>query len=370
MAPTARRASAARARHVASRPHLLAAVAAVAAIVGCTAILGINPIPALERDGGDGDALSDGGDGGVLATSCKDSGGPGIDSCGPDGGESCCASSSVPGGTFLRGYDGVTFVDSSNPATVSAFRLDRFEVTVARFRRFVAAIGAGWRPALGAGKHSHLNGDAGLVVSPSDAGALFESGWDISWNDTLALVSRPDAGLACGDWTAAAGSNEVLPIGCITWFEAFAFCIWDGGFLPSEAEAAFAAAGGDEQRVFAWSNPPKSTSIDCTYANYRQSNGPPPTGCTGTTFAAPGATPRGDARWGHADLAGNAYEWALDGYGAYGNPCHDCVGAGAQSPLRGGGFTRADIDLHVANRFPAPRDYRAVDVGVRCARVP
>jgi hypothetical protein len=221
-------------------------------------------------DGGDGASpspppASDGGNGDIFATSCRDSGGPGIDSCGPDGGESCCATSGVPGGTFLRGYDGVTFVDAGNPATVSAFRLDRFEVTMARFRRFVVAVGAGWRPALGAGKHAHLNGGMGLAVSPADAGTLFESGWDTSQNDALAMVSRPDAGLACGDWTAAPGSNEVLPIGCITWFEAFAFCIWDGGFLPSQAEAAFAAAGGDQQRVFPWSNPPTSTSLDCTY---------------------------------------------------------------------------------------------------------
>jgi formylglycine-generating enzyme required for sulfatase activity len=262
----------------------------------------------------------------------------------------------------------VSFVDAGSPATVTAFRLDRFEVTVARFRRFVAAIGAGWTPALGAGKHAHLNGGMDLMVSPSDAGTMFESGWDISWNNTLALVSSPDAGLACGDWTAAPGSNEGLPISCVTWFEAFAFCIWDGGFLPSEAEWGFAAAGGDEQRVYPWSNPPNSASVDCTYANYRAGNGP--NSCTAAGLAVPGATPRGDGRWGHADLAGNAYEWALDGFGAFGNPCHDCVAIGAQSLLRGGSFTRGDIDLHVGNRFAAPRDYSALDVGARCARVP
>jgi len=48
----------------------------------------------------------------------------------------CCASLPVTGGSFFRGYDGVTDGDTSKafPATVSDFRLDRYEVTVGRFR--------------------------------------------------------------------------------------------------------------------------------------------------------------------------------------------------------------------------------------------
>ena len=66
----------------------------------------------------------------------------------------------------------------------------------------------------------------------------------------------------------APGANESLPINCITWYEAFAFCAWDGGFLPTEAEWNYAAAGGSEQRAYPWSNPPTSTTIDCSHANY------------------------------------------------------------------------------------------------------
>ena len=45
-------------------------------------------------------------------------------------------------------------------------------------------------------------------------------------------------------WTNTEGSQENLPINGVNWYEAYAFCIWDGGFLPSEAEWVYAAAGG------------------------------------------------------------------------------------------------------------------------------
>jgi len=45
----------------------------------------------------------------------------------------------VPGATFYQKYDAVTFIDQSFPATISSFRLDKYEITVGRFRRFVEA---------------------------------------------------------------------------------------------------------------------------------------------------------------------------------------------------------------------------------------
>ncbi len=47
-----------------------------------------------------------------------------------------------------------------------------------------------------------------------------------------------------------AGSNENQPINCVTWYEAFAFCISDGGYLPTAAEWNYAAAGGSDQRAY------------------------------------------------------------------------------------------------------------------------
>ena len=51
---------------------------------------------------------------------------------------------------------------------------------------------------------------------------------------------------------------------CIDWYTAYAFCIWDGGRLASEAEWNFAAAGGSEQRYYPWGD----ASLDPTLASY------------------------------------------------------------------------------------------------------
>src|SRR5881394_1504468 len=62
--------------------------------------------------------------------------------CGPSGNESCCTSIEVPQGTTP--LSGLT---SDPPASVSAFRLDKYEVTVGRLRVFVSAgLGTQLRP--------------------------------------------------------------------------------------------------------------------------------------------------------------------------------------------------------------------------------
>jgi len=99
----------------------------------------------------------------------------------PDGGaQSCCTSNEVPGGSFDLAYVGLSpDNDQDYKATVSAFRLDRFEVTVGRFRGFLAAISAdagSWRPPSGSGKHTHVNAGRGLVDRAAEGGVAYETG--------------------------------------------------------------------------------------------------------------------------------------------------------------------------------------------------
>jgi formylglycine-generating enzyme required for sulfatase activity len=106
------------------------------------------------------------------------------------------------------------------PATVSDFRLDKFEITVARFRRFVGAWVGGWRPTAGAGKHTHLHGGSGLATTVGG----FEGGWDPTWNANLATTSSAwNTSLSCDTsyqtWTSATGGNDERPINCASWYE-------------------------------------------------------------------------------------------------------------------------------------------------------
>jgi formylglycine-generating enzyme required for sulfatase activity len=353
-------------------------------------------------DGGAADAATDA-DGGWTpvacvapdaggATSCAE-GGAGLSTCGPTGTDCCCASLGVPGGTFHRTYEAVDAdggaldggaTGLADPATVSAFRLDEYDVTVGRFRRFLSAVsppdgGPGWVPAPGSGKHTHLYGGLGLVnvaETAPDGGAVHETGW-LAADDGQIAPTDTNLTTDCSDptsatWTAAAGSHETLPMNCVTWWEAYAFCIWDGGFLPSEAEWAFAAAGGSEQRAYPWGSTDPGTASQ--YAIYDSSYDPGDAGgCTGVGCIAPvGSAPLGAGAWGQLDLAGNVFERLLDSQGTYVTPCVDCVQLGSSTfrMVRGGSFDNpASVLLSSVRNYLVP-GYRSHRTGFRCARTP
>ncbi len=270
----------------------------------------------------------------------------------------CCASALVPGGTFSRSYDGVS-PQHTNPAfvaTVSDFRLDTYEVTVGRFRAFVQAgkgTQAGGPPAPGDG------------ALPQDPTSGWRSAFDASLApDRAALVAalRCTAPAAGHSWTDNAGANENKPINCVTWYEALAFCIWDGGRLATEAEWNYAAAGGEEQRVRPWSVPAASLVVDQTYAIY-----------DAAAVLPVGSRPLGNGKWGHADLAGNVWEWTLDFHRTpYATPCNNCanVTTGTLRTFRGGGFFYGVRDTLSSHRESGGATYRGTDLGVRCARKP
>ena len=271
------------------------------------------------------------------------------DTCGgASGSADCCSQALVPGGTY-RG-------------TVSDFRLDLYEVTVGRFRKFVGAFSQSMIPA-GAGRN------------PNNAA---DPGWSAAWNANLpasaaALASAVKCSATYQTWTDAPGANELRPINCLDWYEAEAFCIWDGGRLPTRAEYQYAAAGGSEARSYPWGNntPPFDASLAIFNCYY---NGTGPGTCTGlTNLGLVGSVPAGNARWGHADLGGNIFEWVQDYAGPEPSPCVDCANltVAPTRMLMGGSFNgHPGFMLTTGNSYDAIPENRNLQFGVRCARSP
>ncbi len=262
--------------------------------------------------------------------------------CNDDGSQvSCCASIDVPGGTYDRGGD------SQLPATIAAFSMDKYEVTVGRFRAFVAQYD-GTPPAAGAGAHPLITG----------------SGWNASWDSQLpasqaALISSLHCESPLNTWTDTPGSQEDYPINCVNWYVAFAFCTWDGSRLATEAEWELVAGGGNENRLYPWG----SDAPTANHANWHDG--------AFTPLVAVGSTPLGDGRWGHSDLAGSQWEWNLDWFAALSGNCDNCAQLVEASNrlIRGGGWSDTADQLPAANRYlgQAPGDVSS-DIGIRCAR--
>jgi formylglycine-generating enzyme required for sulfatase activity len=283
------------------------------------------------------------------------------------GGVSCCESQLVPGGTFPMGrgnasdayVGGDVDEQPEHNATVADFRLDTFEITVGRFRKFVSQYN-GTPPAVGAGAHPLIPG----------------SGWQAAWNGSVAASQAALIGnLKCGSeqtWTDLAGANENLPMNCVDWYEAFAFCVWDGGRLTTEAEWEYSAAGGGENRLYPWG----SAAPDVTLAVFNCAFGGTPGNCTLADIAPVGSTLAGNGRWGHRDLAGSMWEWGLDWHDAawytgQGAVCANCANLNAASAriVRGGSW----LDLNpkyvrAVDRGADPAAFRFSNSGVRCAR--
>ncbi len=208
-----------------------------------------------------------------------------------------CGQARLPGGTFTMGDSDARGGSPLQPMiTVNAFLLDRYEVTVARFRRFVDA----GTPSV----------PGGSVMYPTGAQAW--TGSSSAFNERTA----PGAGSDLSDcnWTRTASDREGHPINCVSWETAQAFCVWDGGRLPTEAEWEFAARGVGN-RTWPWGE--AATTLPqpwvCSHRFLPTRLGT----CeeTDATFAM-GQTPGPDLI---SHLIGNVWEWTADWYADYGD---------------------------------------------------
>ncbi len=215
----------------------------------------------------------------------------------------------VPAGPFTMGDGEYTPL---REVYVDAFRIDRFEVTVERYAKFLQATGLSNAP----------------------------EGWD-------EVDHR---------------AHGQKPIANVDWHDADAYCRWVGRRLPTAAEWEKAARGTDGS-PYPWGKRTPTPEL----ANF--SNASPG---VYEGLAAVGTHPGGASPYGVDDMAGNVGEWVADWYsesyrrGDTRNPRGP--DEGFQRELRGAGRYN-DIDsLALSHRYYAEPETRGADIGFRCAQ--
>ncbi|MFO0604489.1 MAG: SUMF1/EgtB/PvdO family nonheme iron enzyme [Polyangiales bacterium] len=279
-----------------------------------------------------------------------------------------CRRVRVPGGTFTLGEEAAGSAPVQPGITVDDFVLDATEVTVARFRRFVDAYNAG------------TLGDRFAARYPTSPVT------ELTVERAALRSPLADSGLQC-NWTPMVRSpaRESHPINCVAWEVALAFCAWDGGRLPTEAEFERAARHALGPAGSAW--PWGAEAPTCARAHWQAM--PTVLRCAGDDTQATrrvGSLPLG-ARGAVFDLAGNVAEWAADEYlpfaaasapnrcwglGPQRNPL--CRGTGAaERTARGGSWYDDDpsgVTLRGAARASGNVHAASAQRGLRCARAP
>jgi formylglycine-generating enzyme required for sulfatase activity len=151
-----------------------------------------------------------------------------------------------------------------------------------------------------------------------------------------------------------------MPINCVSWYVAFAFCVWDGGRLPTEGEWEYAAAGGSENRLYPWGDDAPD-AVDPAVVQL------PPDDV--------GDHPKQAGFYGQVDMSGGVNEFVLDSYdlewyGSEGATCADCANL---KPLDKRVKRGADWQGDAGKRRVAARGSEVPGMGfpsngVRCAR--
>ncbi len=159
-------------------------------------------------------------------------------------------------------------------------------------------------------------------------------------------------------------SEENLPVRRVSWFQAWLFCRWVGGALPSEAQWEYACRAQRDgvrdrrARTAFWSGDSEEDLARVGWYAANSEGRPHPVGMKP-------ANP-----WGLHDTHGNVWEWCSDWYGEYSQERQiDPPGplGGTNRVVRGGGFKNGLERCCSAYRFRGPPDYQRSFLGFRVA---
>jgi formylglycine-generating enzyme required for sulfatase activity len=220
----------------------------------------------------------------------------------------------VPAGPFSMGSDQYNNEKPIHAVNLSAYYIDRFEVTNAAYQRCV---------------------EAGACAPPKQSNSFTRT----------AYYGNPEF--------------DEFPVIYVDWNMAKTYCEWRGDRLPTEAEWEKAARGADG-RTYPWGE-----GIGCDKANYNFN-------CKGDT-AKVGSYLAGVSPYGLYDMAGNVLEWVNDWYdGNYyqNSPASNPMGpsSGQYRVLRGGSWGNLGYVVRSAGRRYSTPDNIVNVVGFRCAR--
>lgn len=264
----------------------------------------------------------------------------------------------VPAGPFTRGQVGVEHAEPVRTITLSAFCIDRTEVSNRAFRVLLAE-----------------REEEGAANVDDEGQPLFDV-WDA--DDTYPERLAVDD----GTWTIQEGYDE-HPVAEVWEWSAEFYCARRGQSVPTEAQWEKAARGTDA-RVYPWGDDPP----DCGRTNFTYIEDPDgdgvgePRPCVGDTTPVDDY-PDGAGPTGVTGLAGSVAEWVSDWFDpdAYsagpdtdptgpeaGSVYNDGVGEFIARVDRGGNYLTSDDWIGVSARFPEPEDATSNGVGFRCAR--
>ena len=234
----------------------------------------------------------------------------------------------IPGGEFAMGGVGPEANPDELPVhrvRVGGFWLDRTEVTVGRFKEFVAATKyvtvaerkPDWEEMKkqlppGTPKPDEALLVPGSMVFAPTAGPVPLDDWQRWWS----WVPGADWKHPLGPRSSIDSSTDYdeHPVVHVAWEDAVAFCKWAGKRLPTEAEWERACRGGEEGRRFAWGDDPpgeKDFRANLWQGAFPYERKP----ADGFLLTAPVKSFPANG-YGLYDMIGNVWEWCSDWYRA------------------------------------------------------